>query len=350
MFCPDSSRERGGMTNSTSRVFKAHSTGDLLALLPALFGFHPQESLIAITTHGERHRFGFRLRLDIPDPAHVVEAAQKVTGYLRAQDPDGIILLAISTSAEPAGALVEALRDELGDIPLIEAARGDGDRYWSYLCNNEACCPSEGTRYGGQCSEVVATAVYNGMQILPDRESLVRQFAAPTGPKRKAMVAATNGVARSTAHQRNGSNAGGLQALGMAQLQPIIDRHLGHSGFMSDDEVALFSVWGSSIPVRDELWGRLRRDNAEEWLELLIEVSRRTVPPFEPAILSLTSFAAWLTGDGVQALIAIERALAVDGDYSMANLILNTLDSGLDPGHWHGLGQGELGQGDRLTS
>ena len=64
----------------------------------------------------------------------------------------------------------------------------------------------------------------------------------------------------------------------------------------------------------------------------------------------MSAFAAWLTGDGVQALIAIERALAVDGDYSMANLILTTLDSGLDPGHWNGLGQGELGQGDRLTS
>ena len=333
------------MTNSTSEVFKAHSVGDLLSLVPALFGFHPRESLIAIATHGERHRFGFRLRLDIPDPDHVVEAAHQAAGYLRGQDPDGIILLAISTSAEPVGALVAALRDDLDDIPLIEAARGDGELYWSYLCDNEACCPSAGTRYADQCSEVVATAVYHGTEILPDRESLVQRFAAPAGPKREAMVAATKRVAGSTARERRGSKAAVLRAKGMAQLQPIIDRHLGDSSVVSDDEAALFSVWGSSIPVRDELWGRLRRDNAEGWLMLLIQVSQRTVPPFEPAILSLAAFAAWLTGDGVQALIATERALAADGDYSMAKLILHTLDSGLDPELWNG-----IDRRDRLTS
>ena len=324
------------MTHSTSEVFKAHSVGDLLSLVPALFGFHPRESLIAITTHGERHRFGFRLRMDIPDPENIVQAALQAAGYLRAQGPDGIILLAISGSAEPVGALVKAVSDILDDIPLIEAARGDGERYWSYLCNNEACCPSTGTLYAGQCSEVVATAVYQGMEILPDRESLVQRFAAPTGQKRQLMIAATTRAASASAHDRNRPDAARLCTKGMARLQPIIDRHLLDSGVLSDEEAAIFSVWASSIPVRDGLWARMRRENAEDWLVLLTQVSQRAVPPFEPAILSLAAFAAWLTGDGVQALIAIERAIAVDGDYSMAKLILKTLDNGLSPEHWAG--------------
>ncbi|MBC7632261.1 ANTAR domain-containing protein [Aeromicrobium sp.] len=43
-----------------STIFTARGTSDLLGTVPALFGFHPENSLIAIATYGLRNRFGFR--------------------------------------------------------------------------------------------------------------------------------------------------------------------------------------------------------------------------------------------------------------------------------------------------
>src|SRR5689334_2740937 len=46
-------RKRGGMTQTHS-VYTAHDIPDLLNALPTLFGFRPQESLVAVATRGPR--------------------------------------------------------------------------------------------------------------------------------------------------------------------------------------------------------------------------------------------------------------------------------------------------------
>jgi hypothetical protein len=63
-------------------------------------------------------------------------------------------------------------------------------------------------------------------------------------------------------------------------------------------------------------------------------VARRTVAPFEPAVLSLAAFCAWRTGDGARASCALERALRADGDYSMAHLMQSVLADALPPTIW----------------
>jgi hypothetical protein len=75
-------------------------------------------------------------------------------------------------------------------------------------------------------------------------------------------------------------------------------------------------------------------DTADDMLRLLTLISRSVVPPCDSAVLSLAAFAAWLTGDGAQALIAVERALTADQEYSMARLILQMLEGGVSPSHW----------------
>nr|WP_159540630.1 DUF4192 domain-containing protein [Aeromicrobium sp. 9AM] len=127
-----------------------------------------------------------------------------------------------------------------------------------------------------------------------------------------------------------------IAALGMRHVQPILDRGL-KGERLTDEEVTRFSVWMSTVPVRDEVWGQITVETADDMLRLLTLVSRSVVPPFEPAVLSLTAFAAWLTGDGAQSLIAVERALRADQTYSMARLMLQMLEGGIAPSHWSAL-------------
>lgn len=337
--------ERGPMTDSAPQTFKAHNVGDLFAMLPALFGFHPHESLVAITTYGERHRLGFRLRLDIPAASDVEDVAQQVAGYVRAQNPEGLLLLAVSAHAEPVGALVRQLRQELSDLPVIEAARGDGQRYWSYLCDNQECCPSTGTRYDGQCSEVVADAVYRGTTILPDREALVRRFDGPSGKRKKTMKALTARAARAIDQERRALDPVAFSRIGIQRLSAIFDRLDNHAdrselsqALPTDEEMALIMVWCSVILVRDDLWSQFSRETADAWLALLTHIAQSAVKPFEPAVLSLAAFAAWLTGDGAQAMIAVERALGAKPEYSMAHLVADIIGAGINPEVWTGFG------------
>lgn len=314
----------------TPSVYTAHDIPDLLNTLPTLFGFRPTESLVGVATHGPRRRFGFRLRVDIPDPEHVEQLARLVVGHLRHQGAEGAIFLAVTEQQDVARDLLDAIERELGSIALIVAARADGERYWS----DEPGFPPEGIAYESSDHHLaIVQAIAAGQQILPDRQALVERFEAVRPPRRGWMERAVEEVldrvvpivARTPEHE--------IVEVAMRQVQPIIDRGLAGEP-ISDGDLTVLSVWVSGIKVRDEVWGQITRESAEDMLRLLTLASRSVVPPFEPAVLSLAAFAAWLTGDGAQSLIAIERALGADPDYSMARLLLEMLERGVSPTHW----------------
>lgn len=314
----------------TPSVYTAHDIPDLLNTLPTLFGFRPQESLVAVSTRGPRCRFGFRLRVDIPAPEDVEELAEVVVGHLSRHGAEGAIFLAVTQEQEVARDLLAAIERQLPPIALIVAVRADGERYWS----DEPGFPPDGIAYETSDHHLaVVQAIAAGQQILPDRQALVDRFAPVAQPRRAWMERAADEVVRQVVPLIARTPDNELAAIGMQQVQPILDRGLAGER-LSDDDIARFSVWVSGIQVRDEVWNQITAETADDMLRLLMLVSRSVVPPFEPAVLSLTAFAAWLTGDGAQSLIAVERALAADRTYSMARLMLQMLEGGVAPSHW----------------
>src|SRR5688500_17535011 len=103
----------------TASVYTAHDIPDLLNALPTLFGFRPEESLVAVSTHGPRRRFGFRLRVDIPAPEDVEELAEVVVGHLGRQGAEGAIFLAVTQQQVVARDLLAAIERQLPPIDLI---------------------------------------------------------------------------------------------------------------------------------------------------------------------------------------------------------------------------------------
>lgn len=320
----------------TQSTFVAHDVSDLINSLPTLFGFGVTESLVAVATHGPRRRFGFRLRMDIPAPEHVEHVAALVVSHLRRHGAEGVIVIAMTSRQELARDLLDAIHAEIDDAPkldLIVRARADGDRYWT---DAQDCSP-EGTPYETSDHHVsIVQAVAAGQQILPDRDALVERFAAVTGERRRWLEHAASAIVDEVVPQVARVSPEELAATGMAVIEPIFERALAERR-ISDADLLRVAAWVSSWRVRDALWGSIRHDNAEQMLRVLTLVSGSVVPPFEPAVLSLTAFTAWLTGDGAQALIAAERALRADPDYSMARLVLEVLEQGVSPSHWGGL-------------
>lgn len=313
-------------------VYTAHDIPDLLNTLPTLFGFTPTESLVAVATSGARRRFGFRLRVDIPAEEHIDELASLVARHLRHQGAEGAILFAVTQRQELAAILLSAVERVLEEIELVVSVRADGSRYWT----TEPSFPADGIRYETSDHHLaVVQAIAAGQQILPDRQALVDRFRPVSGPRRRWLEHAADAVLAQVVPIIGRATGAEVSQVGLAQVGPIIDTALAGET-LTDDDVVRFSVWVSSVAVRDEVWARMTRDNASDMLQMLVHVSRSAVPPFEPAVLSLAAVAAWLTGDGAQALIAVERALAADPSYSMAQLMLDLLEAGVPPAAWNG--------------
>lgn len=307
-------------------VFTAHDIPDLFNALPTMFGFRPRESVVAIATHGPRRRMGFRMRLDVPSARHVDAAADLIAEHLRRQGAEGVIVLAVTAQQAIAHDVLDAVELRLGDIEPIVVARSDGDRYWVDLPG----FPAEGIAYETSDHHLsIVKAIAEGQQILPDRQALVDRYAAVAGERRDHMLVVTS-TARRTVLGILGRHAQDSAVVGMRELEPML-RQTAAGVDISDEEAAALSVWVSSMSVRDALWSRFTPDNSEPALRLMVRVAGVVVPPYEPAVLALAAFAAWLGGDGAQALIAAERAHAADPDYAMASLVLQIVDNGLSP-------------------
>src|SRR3712207_3632926 len=52
---------------SAAAVARLSSPGEILAVLPSLCGFRPQESLVLMSLRGQRQRLGLTARVDLPD-------------------------------------------------------------------------------------------------------------------------------------------------------------------------------------------------------------------------------------------------------------------------------------------
>lgn len=317
------------MTHDDRPVFTAHDIPDLFNALPTLFGFRPVDSIVAIATSGPRRRMGFRLRMDVPEAEHVDDAAAVIVGHLRRQGAEGVIALAITHRQDVAHDLLDAIEAELGSITPIVIARSDGLRYWVDVPG----FPVEGIGYQTSDHHVsIVQAVAAGQQVLPDREALVARFAPVTGECRDRMEALTQ-IALVRVLGDLGRHDEPSDVVALRELTPMWARVVAGES-VTEEDAATVSVWVNAITVRDALWGLFTPDVAEASFVLMSRVAQLVVPPYEPGVLALTAFTAWLTGDGAQALIAAERAHAVDPTYSMAAVMLDLVQSGIGPQEW----------------
>jgi hypothetical protein len=217
------------------------------------------------------------------------------------------------------------------EVHVGEALRAHEGRYWSYVCTLAMCCPAQGTPYDPSTSQVAAEATVHGLVALPDRETLERTIAPVTGPVRMAMRHATTDAI--TEFRAKIMAASDLDAFakqfvveGLARVRSALTTHM-EGGRLDDAEVARLGLDLAITRVRDEGWTMMHESHALLWKDL----TRRLEPRFAPPAASLLAMAAWRAGNSVQATIAVERALAIDPSYSMANLLMHALQNLLSP-------------------
>jgi hypothetical protein len=234
---------------------------------------------------------------------------------------------------------MNALLDGFGraGAKVVDALRADGQRYWSYVCTNTRCCPPQGMPYDTSSSEVSAAWTLAGRVARRDRTEYEAQIRSVTGPARDAMHRAT-----AAAHERlielvagaedeDQAEAALLNAGNLA-IAEALDRQL-RGKSPTDEQAAWLSVLLQSIAIRDIAWSLIRgcglglHHHRALWQEVL----HRAESDLVPAPACLFAFAAWRSGDGGIARLALERALDVDPRYRMAILLHEAITLGLPP-------------------
>jgi hypothetical protein len=338
------------------------SPADLIAAVPYLLGFHPQDSLTVVAVRDRR--VVFAARHDLPDPGTPTDAveaeARHVAVVVARQDVQGATVIGHGTAdrVTPAVLRLGAALQGLG-ITVLDVLRVTDGRFWSYLCDDLSCCPPEGLPCNSASTAVAAAATYAGQVALPDRETLAALLAPVTGAAREGMRAATDAAEQRLANllaadppvglpvadpARPAAEAGahpaadaGSDAVAFGRRVRRAGRSAVRSAFrrhrdgdrLSDAEVAWLGVLLGHLPVRDYAWERI---GTQEWqVALWTDVLRRVQPVHVPPVACLLAFAAWRSGQGALAAVAVDRARSQDPGYSMAALLDDVLRYALPP-------------------
>jgi len=324
-------------------VFRVRSPGDLIDLIPYLLGFHPMSSLVLIGLH--EGRVAATARADLDDIAasqvQLSDTIQLVVGskadQLIAAIYDNGAQIGSNGSTITHGDIIRALgrlADTAG-LRLVDALLVARGRWRSYLCDDEQCCPPNGTLLAGNASVAAATAIYAGLVALPDRSDVTALLDPFPIEQREALEPLI-------AHYEN-SAAGAILDGRSQRYQRSLKRALfaaardgdralfpGQSGSVPDEDVCRFAVALVDTPTRDAVWLAIERrqlDGRGLWRE----IARRAPQPYDAAPLFLYGWVCWRDGSGVLAALAAERALASDPDYRAADLLLGAVRHGLDP-------------------
>ena len=329
------------MISATRPVARLTSPADIVAVIPTLCGFVPQESLVVVSLRGPRKRVGLTMRFDldwaVDDP---VTAAQEVAARLALDGAERVVLVVFSEAdADASGGLVwnglvDAVQDagEQEEILLEEAVLVSSGRWWSYLCNG-ACCPPAGTPIATEPSQalrlVEAERVFAGRAVLASREQLSASVAAPV---LLAAVQAGQDVDRAhTQHLKALAclPPGALRVQTVARARALLDRTRDGTVVTGPDAAEL-AVAVRDLRVRDEIatWSL---DTRETLLALLLQTVRLLVPPDDAGVLALLAWVAYAEGDGALVNVALERCLASDPRHSLGGLLRQLIDCQIPP-------------------
>ncbi|HCA84354.1 MAG TPA: DUF4192 domain-containing protein, partial [Streptomyces sp.] len=343
------------------------SPAELADALPYLMGFRPDDSVVMVAVHGDRGRFGGRLRLGIPeDPGEWPDVSGQlaeclVTGSAKRGDrPDGIIVFLCQDPApgetardvgERLRPLAQGLRLACGaqEVPVLEALCISGGRFFSYCCPDPRCCPEEGTPLALPGTSVMAAAAaFAGVHVRGSLREMEARLAPLTTPAVAGQETALDSAAAEIVPRiLMGDGRDALREDTIALAEVLLGRLAGappaKEGPPADARDDALLAHDEAAALILGLQDRITRDRAAEWMEgpeaepalrLWRALARRCVGVYAEhatAPLTLAGWVAWSTGDEPAARAALGRALRADPDYVFARLLHQGANDGLDP-------------------
>lgn len=305
---------------------------DLIALVPVVMGFHPEDSVVMLTFGAQR---SFHARVDLPPPtddvarrrAELDELASALVAPAARAGVVAVVLVLYSDDPGRAGAAWRRLRRAFGDagIRVVDALRVAEGRYHPYLARDRAL-RDRGIPFDVSAHPFLAEAVLDGRVVHGSRAEVVA--AAEPDPVATERVAAEVDSAL-----RGGgvpSRVPELLAAG-TWVRALVERHVAAGTVPTDAEVARLLWTMQAVRVRDAAWELVRRRTARPHVDFWLGVVRRAPADLVAAPAALLGWAAWMAGDGALAWTGVDRSREADPAYGLAGLLAHALEHAFPP-------------------
>jgi hypothetical protein len=305
----------------------------MIAVVPHLLGFHPDNSLVIIGLAGPSQRIRLAFRFDLPCPpdrSRATVIARQTATLLRRHQLTAAIVIGYGpgTMVTPVADLIRQILPGAG-VRLHDVLRVDEGRYWSYACTDPACCPIDGVPVGTSSDPAAAALAAAGLPAAASRAALAAAIAAADGPDADAMRQATAQAAQAVAGDLAASGPDAVRDRGLEIVQSAISTYRDGGKVTDRVRLARITLALTAIEVRDDAWARMDPGHRAAHARLWTDLTRAACAGYIAAPASLLAFTAWQAGAGALASLALDRALADDPGYSLALLLRSALDAGL---------------------
>jgi hypothetical protein len=302
------------------RVLSARGPEDLLAAVPVVLGFQPQESVVMLTFGGPH---AFHARIDLPEVEGLAAMTDLLLEPALRHEVHGVAFVVYTDDELRARQASRVLEQQFGggglDVQVV--LRADGERWW--LLSGDGPHGSHGSQgapgvpYDLSLHPFRLQSVVDGQVTHGSREELAATLATDVGAA--ALV---------------GAALPGARAFDVLDVAACTAHHVGHRTCLSNEELAGLAVSIGAADVRDGAWAAMSRATAREHVRLWTDAVRRTPPDLLGGPAAVLSFAAWLAGDGALAWCAVDRAVTADPDNSLARLVGDLLGGAVPPDSW----------------
>jgi hypothetical protein len=304
------------------------SPHDLLAAIPFLIGYHPENSLVLVALKDDN--VGMAMRVDIPTDI-APESYDLLASHFQREAADAALIVAyVDSESDPEAVLINTSAALLrAGVSIKESLIVSDGRYRSMLCHDSECCPPLGSPIPDiDSSRIAAEHVIAGHPMpFANVSGLVQSIAALPSAMQESWQSEVRAFwIESDSEslldlQRDGATAvidlAGEYALGRgAEDRELAARVIGR---ISDIQVRDYALGSHNDETADAYW--------QMWRELLLIAPRGFVAP----IASIFAALAYERGEGALAHKALDRALADDERYSLALLLRRVFTAGWPP-------------------
>lgn len=304
-----------------SRVMRVRGPGELVAAVPYLLGFTPQDSVVCVPLGG-----GPVARLDFPHEEGDIDPAVSALAlpYLRDRLDVAVLLMTDDrAAAEKTGLALRRRLESQVRVPLMLWVDAS---LWTDLATGESGEILQQTR-----DTLAAEAVFGGRRLPAiSRETL----AAEVQPDPVGVAAVDERLppARTFAAQVVREGNIGEEAIWVGDTVGNFCR----SQRPLDDQAAARLLADMAIPeLRDHAWLLMTQTDAGAHVALWADLTRRSPAEVRTPAASLLAFASWLDGNGARSWVALD--LLTDQDlrgYPLAALTSEVLSQAVPPKLW----------------
>lgn len=288
-----------------ARKLRITSSADIASLVPMLFEYQPHDSVVVLAVDGRR--VGKCMRVDVQAPPEIWAAV----GEYFPITPDTVTsILVVVYDPRPAYA-ADILEGLQAGYDVKDAIRVHDGRWFPVLCTDPTCCPVEGGLVQAVSEEMTVAL---GLEPTASSREELRDRYAPCDPVAVDSILVpervVDGVDRFT------------------RIRALLD----DGADIGDSSVGQMLVNLTDVHIRDGLIAAGMATKSERvFEEVFAYLARRAPAGFVAPPATAAGVLAWQSGSGTRARIAVEAALADDHTYTLARLLEQILDCGMDP-------------------